>query len=373
MYSITIPEHLIGHTFQLPFVPEKKVHAKEPSALAIHRMLGFSDQAPGRTAALIRFPDGSYQILVDDGKGRGMPGLTRLHPPLFQRVAVMSSLEGYAFEQAMERLRKEEHDSLSLIPCLLQIAANKIMNGWNETSYAHPWTGVGIIPVSPDGEEFAFVRKDHLHPCPGYCGRLALVGGALDPHELLSGWGDDVETAHVAALRELFEKIRDTQIALEIAQAMQYGDTSQVRCYLSETNGQATAGVMRTFVAFAPDVPTWDRWRKIFTPESDGLGKATPALIGRQELEEALRNDDEVGAERARHLAMTLPEQVMQEARFLVEGYSSATGMSDEEWLSRREAGLLSGAFPTQDRGDFTFISGMHEAVEDALVEQEIL
>ena len=331
-------------------------------------MFGQIDQQPGHAIIVTARGDG-YRVQMQDGAGDH-----DLDLPSVQLYAGMSFLEGHVLNGGLRRV-KSLGDELEhrVMAGTHQSAVRKILNGWDGDKNPWPWAGVGVIPASPDGQEFAFARKDEKHPRHGYALRLSLIGGGMDPNEILSDWGEEPDVARVAMLRECFEEIRVVEIARQIAEAAKYHGPARATCYLYEHSGERTEGVIRAFVARAPSADAWDHWRKIFTREVDGLSEAQPVLLTRQELVEAIKQDVEAAKQREAYLTITSKKKLAEIEQGYEERFSRRKVSSDTEWLRRRTNALADGVFPLMHRGNFAFISGHSGPVHHVLSAEGIL
>lgn len=381
---IKVPEHLLKRALPLPFNPETPAHAKEPETLALHRMLGFAEQEQGRVLTVTQ-DEGRYRAYISDGDGRH-----EVRVPFFQLVAALSYLEGDVLEDTLRFVKSARGEvPHAIVTGVLTSAQRRILNLWDGTDEEYPWAGVGIIIVSNDGEEFVFARKDHRHPRMGYCGRLSLIGGNIDPHEILSAWGDQRACAFVGMLRECFEEIRFVDIAHEIASAAVYTGPARANCYLYEDSGVMTSGLVRPFVSQAPNASAWRRWRRIFT-EVDGLSEAQPEILTREGLTAAIAEDSELARQRKLYLKTAGGYAANEAERELLERFSwkriearvrREMDLPDDElaniatqiWSEERERALRDGLFPLRHRGPFNFISGHAGPVAHALQYVDLL
>lgn len=364
-----IPESLLGKKIPLPVVLETKVHSKEPTTLGLHRMLGCNDQMPDRTVKITTYGEG-YAVELHEG---GV--VSQLDLPLVQIVAAASYLQGHLLGGALRRIKTAGGElELQILEGTLDDAKRKIMNTMDGDTNRWPWAGVGVIPASPDGEEYAFARKDELHPRFGYCNKLALVGGGMDPNEILADWGNESDRAYTAMLRECFEEIRIIQIAREIAESVKYfHGARRASCYLYEDDGQVTHGVMRIFVARAPSNEVWDRWRKIFSKEIDGLGEANPEIVSKKDLLAAFAQDTEAARAREAYLVATAPAVVAEAELEDVKRFSRKYIKDPQEWKRIRQEALTRGELPTLRRGNFAFIAGNAGPIEATLKAEGLL
>ncbi len=381
--QISVPKHLCDRPIPVPFDEETQVHAKEPKHLAIHRMLGFTEQQEGRVV-WCRAQGDTLQLSVIDGDGGHM-----LDVPRVRLYAVLAYLEGYVLNRSLQIVKSCGGEvEVDVTSGILDSAKRKIMNAWEADENPSPWGGVGVIAVSPDGQEFGFVRKDHLHPCMNYSCGLAVVGGGMDSNEVLSAWGREAECAAVSMYRECFEEIRDLQIATEIAQACRYYGPSRANCYLYEDSGLPTQGYLRFFVAQAPTSEAWDCWRRLYTKETNLLGEANPEILTRDQLLKALAADGRAARARKEFLRTASPDALREAEAALLERFSRRTitnalmagrikltedeqkelkAQVDKIWRTNRDEAFANGEFPLRHRGDFAFISGMAGPVAHVL------
>lgn len=379
---ISVPKHLCGRPIPVPSDLKKQVHAKEPKHLAIHRMLGYDEQEEGRVV-WCRMNGDMPQITVTDGDGE-----RRLDLPRVRAVAALAYLESYVLNDTLIRIKSFDGQAEVVTKGIIDSAMIKILNGWSGEADADPWSGVGIIAVSPDGQEFGFVRKDHLHPVMGYSCRLAVVGGGMDRNEVLSAWGRDHECARVSMWRECFEEIRDLRIATEIAEACEYYGPSRANCYLFEDDGRATQGHLRLFVVQAPTSEAWDCWRRLYNKETDLLGEANPEILTRDQLIKALAADGQAARARKEFLKTASPDALREAEADLLARFSRRTitnrlmagrtkltedeqkeftAQVDKIWRTNRDEAFANGEFPLRHRGDFAFIAGMAGPVAHVL------
>lgn len=376
-HAIKIPDHLFGCRLPLP-CERQAAHSKEPSSLAVHRMLGFTDQQEGRVLVLTRASEGAVPTIH-------LPDGTTIVPdlPLLQLLAALSFLEGDQIKGVLRLVKGMQGETPGselayeqVLKGVMTSAQRKILNAWDGREERSPWSGVGIIPMAPDGSEFAFARKDHLHPRATYCGRLSLIGGNIDPNEIISDWGDQAAAARVGMLRECFEEIRILEIANEITTAARYFGPARATCYLYEDDGQPTEGTIRAFLAPAPSTEAWDRWRRIFTKEVDGLGEADPQLVTLAELRGYFRQDAAEAKERSAYLKSRNAAEVQAAEAALTACYSwkrvhgltrlkhpdlddeTLSELTGRAWRAIREDAQAQNVFPMGHRGNFAFIAG---------------
>lgn len=374
--AIQIPAHLFNIRIPLP-CERQAAHSKEPASRAIHRMLGFTDQQEGRSLLLTGNGDRPV-VTVFTAEGQHVVDLPRL-----QLLAALSFLEGDQLKGSLKLVKSARGEApgselacAQILAGVLTSAQRKVLNAWDRRNRPFPWSGVGIIPMAPDGSELALACKDEFHPRPWFCGRLSLIGGNIDPNEILSGWGDQAACARVGMLRECYEEIRILDVANEIAAAARYFGPARACCYLYEEDGLPTEGTIRAFLAPAPSAEAWSRWRRIFTKEVDGLGEANPAIVTREELRTYVRRDTDAAA--ARRAALKSPRAAeMLEGEAALTAYLSwkrvyaqtkletpdlddlaLTERAEVTWKAIRSEAHAARAFPLRGRGNFVFISG---------------
>lgn len=344
-----LPASLFGRTFHLP-VEEQKAHSREPASLAVHRMLGFKDQRPGRTVTFRLDSDREHPVADVKDDGRPISVVTN-HVAV---AAAASYLEG----EEMKRVGK----TYPLFKTTMMTEADRLLGTWH---------GVGVIPMAPDASEFALVRKDHLHPVPGYCQRLAMVGGGMDAHEVLL-WQNMEDRATIAITREILEEITDVEIATEMAQQMFFGGSHEACCYLYMKDGTSTKGVVHLFIAPANSPEQWQRWRHLFTPGGDGLGEARPELVSRSALGEALKQEKMAAHRRQALLSDDGNAPTALSSAEVDAPYRRGKDQPPSEWRRLRDEAHAKGVFPLRARGDFSFIAGHGIAINTALEEAGI-
>lgn len=342
-----VPSSLLNRTFDLP-VEAQEVHSREPETLAIHRILGFKGgQDYNRQVVFVKHRDG-------DVVARCLAGTSMLEHTVRDPAHVLAAasyLEGF---NTFKRV-------LAPYPASIRKAFNTEVEAQLKI-----WHGVGLIPMSHDGSEFAFVRKDELHPVPGYCQRLAMIGGGMDPHEVLL-WNEE-ERSTVGMAREIYEEIARIDIADELITQMQDGGEHTAKCFLYMWDGKPTVGKAHIFVSQARDAEEWARWRRIFTKEEDGIGEARPALITRDELIAAFMQERTAVQAREQYLSEHTDQTVTEAAEPVHKRFKRDwKTQTDADWLALRQEGQRTGTFPTKDRGDFAFIAGHGDAIEKAL------
>lgn len=367
-----IPESMLGKELSLPYAPITEVHLKEPSTLAVHRILGYGDQQSLRRVTFMRERDGSYAAHLSDAGDSTFTAVVREQT----RVAAAASfLQGDVVHDVLRRIKNFGGSEAAVLRGLLEDAGRKLLNHMNGFRHdPRPWAGVGIIPCAPDGSQFIFARKDHLHPCPWYAGRLSLIGGAMDLHEMLGDWGGEAGAAWVAMLRECYEEIRDVRTAGEVAAAVtSYHGERPARCHLSDENGAANDGFLRLFTARAPDAATWEHWLDTLAGSPERLSEAEPEVVSHETLAAALRYDRGVAAERDAYILAAGTARMQAESNSALWRFSRKFVPNAREWKVNRDLAQETGEFPLRDRGDFVFIAGAAGAIEYVLHEDGVL